>query len=446
MFSQEEIKKLIQHDFSQDFKEVVFTQCGSSTPLIWRGPGTLSMSSSGHLNVKVFLTNEIDFAKALGHTFRRGAAPGTLLDDSGYYDMEATDYKGYKWFSKRFQLQENLFAQTSSGTVSAVLRGITQNQSIPPYANSNRHTMVFRGKSHVPFDQMIEQPGGGLSRSAFECTLGYGTKLKIRERDEYVVISIEHESKQIDDLTPRLVTEAVSIGSGQKLECIYQEHLGCNQSEISIWAPQTPVGHKESALWPPFDRHEPESFRAFVAGYIEFTKQTPNGFFNYWIKVYDAWQLGAFLSALPLSVYVEGMIAEFFPEHRSEPEDFRAEVNEVIALIERSSIRADVAKRCVGALGRIKEISTTQALKTLAGEGWFKADLIKAWGNIRHKSAHGHDITASSEDQQKIADNTFACLHLFYLLLLIRMRFKHEFRDLSVRGFPKIRLGTVIAS
>lgn len=184
----------------------------------------------------------------------------------------------------------------------------------------------------------------------------------------------------------------------------------------------------------------PQSFCAFVTEYTAFKEQTPTGYFDYWMKVYDAWQLGAFLSALPLSVYIEGIVSEFYPGLRTEPAEFKSQVDNVIALIQKAPVPDNVTRRCVGALARIKEKSTTQALKALANDGWLSPILVKAWGNIRHKSAHGHDITTSDADKQQLVDDTLKCLHLFYLLLFIRMRFTFEFQDLSTHDFPTTRL------
>jgi len=236
MLTQEEIKQLAANDFSRDCKEIVFTQCASTTPVIWTGPGTLSMSTSGQLQVKVFLSNEVDCFGTFVSRLEGAEPAGTLLSDERYFDMEATDYSGRKWQAKRFLVDENLFSQTGGGTVRATLRKVSMRESRSVGFGKDHQMMAFRARPDIPFTRMVQHADGSHTRTALDITLRDGTALELIARNGLIYFNFKHTSQPLHPGVAKLVKEAVSIASGCRLMSMYQTRIGADGSEHTIWS------------------------------------------------------------------------------------------------------------------------------------------------------------------------------------------------------------------
>ncbi len=268
MLTLEEIRRLAENDFSQEFKEIVLKQCGTSTPLSLSGPGTLHMTSTGYLRIKIHVSSEVNVFDRLLEEFGPNESAGSLIGETSYYDMEATDYYGREWRAKRFLIDPQWFAPTSSGIVHATLDKVTTRRQITNAPSKQSETTYFRGTPEIPFNKWVLQPNGSKSRSALDVELGDGITCEIRKEQRLTVISVELPLHDSTNQLTRHTAEAVSIATGSSLTCMYRYRNDGREIEASIWSNFKSIHHEESALWSPFDLSCGQSTQTFIGMYV----------------------------------------------------------------------------------------------------------------------------------------------------------------------------------
>lgn len=441
MLDQELVNGLTGNGFARDFKEIVLTQLGTDTPKIRRGPGTISCNVTGPLQFKLFLTHEVEPLTGLLSSGKMGSVAGKLLDDEWFFRMEATDYNGRNWLCDRLRIDESIWMATATGTVCGEIPDLTMADEFSTKATGYRLVLVIPGKPHIPYDQM-EERDGGYTRTELNVDLSDGTILTAHEREGHIIVIATHSDRAVDEALVISAIDGMSIASGHHLQWVYKVTQHSNQRTQCISSAGCKDIGKDRKIWNLFTGHSFDPFKTFVRSYADLCREQPNNYFGYWKKALDAWHAGIVVAALPLSVYVEGVVSEFFPDLMKESPGVINSIDALLDHIKAAPLDQDIVKRCTNIVGHMKGKSVTTALKQLAAEGWFDKRLITIWREVRNKSAHGNDMTRAQEHEkiQWVLDGVLGCLHLFYVLLLIRLNFDAEFCDLSTHGFPRIRL------
>ena len=96
------VSSLLDHSFCLDFIKLTLTQMASEEPIVYSGPGTIFLSSSGVLNLKMYHSVN-DINKEL---FQREKEinPGKILEDQHYFNLMGVDMKGDTWVSEKIQV------------------------------------------------------------------------------------------------------------------------------------------------------------------------------------------------------------------------------------------------------------------------------------------------------------------------------------------------------
>lgn len=439
MLTPSEISALALNDFLLDLKDAVLTQRGTATPTIWRGPGTLRITSTGRIAIKIHLLNEVNVFEKFASLMQHEVGAGKIVEDLEYYDLSATDYSGRVWTSQRFMIDHSLYAQTNSGTVNAELGKITTSRDIEKPSSNFTESAHFRGKPRIPYSLFESQPDGSKTRSSTKIEIDQETSVNIRDTGTTTQIFIDCSTNNCTTQMVDNIKEAISIATGGSLTYLYTERRDKHKVETSIWSNTSPNAIEDDGPWPLFDVRHSHHFADFVRNYAT-RLRAPSRYFGYWEKIHAAWKTGVFVAALPLSIYVEGVTKDFFPELQHEPPEFKVKVDKIIEHIRSSTLDQEVIDRCAGALQGIKSKSATKAIKSLQDQGYFSKYITDAWRSIRNSVAHGNDINNSEKELQALLDDTMKCLHLFYVLLFVYIEFRGEFIDYSTHGFPTTRL------
>ncbi|RZL04438.1 MAG: hypothetical protein EOP36_00025 [Rubrivivax sp.] len=430
------ISEIVGCTFTHDFAEIVLTQLGTETPEVRKGPGTISCDEDGRLKLKLFLTHDLD-QQALIDRWNSPAAAGKLLERTDFFCLHATDYQGQVWTCEKLRPKDSVSMDTGSGTVTAVLSYIeTTAETFFPIREHNLY-IVVPFKPPIPY--VMEERNGTYTRTKFTTTLSDETMLSVLEREGYILIHAQAASRPVDERLVLLAIEAMSIGTGESLRSAYK----LTQSPDIEVTRLSWTDRQNRTIWGPFNRLEnTNEFKEFIQRYVRLCSETPNGYFGFWEKVLYAWHSGLSMAALPLAVYIEGVVKELFPQLMTEEADVITAVETMAKHMQLAAVDPEVIKRCVGAVKGVRDKSVPAALKRLASEGWFDMALVRTWRDVRNKSTHGNDMTPAQgrEEIQSVIDGVLGCLYIFYVLLLARIKFEGEVVNYSAHDFPKVRL------
>lgn len=437
------IETLIAKTYTTDFAEIVLTQQAEVTPEIYRGPGSITQNAQGKLQLKVYLTHDVAFPDSFQQNFST-YKPGKLLDDSYYFRMEATDYRGNTWRCDRLHISRDIVlsaAGDASGTINAAVPHIEVITERQGDIGGNKIWLAILGKLPIPFNTR-EELGVDFSLTKLKAKLFDDTDVEIMKRDGYTLLFATHEISPIDEKTIDKLLEGLSIATGQYLQRVYKcvRHGNMEKFWLGSYGDESNARH----LPPPLSisTQHAVAFTEFLSRYIAFSRETHHSYFGYWQKLYSAWQAGLMVSALPIAIYLEGLVNEFFEPLTAEDPTVVKSVQYMIDVLDKLELDTAHRERIKGSVKNVANGSVARGLRHLAREGWFEPSLVKTWREVRNKSAHAFDFTQEQEHEkiQIVVSAVLACLHLFYVLLMIRINFRSIFIDLSQLGFPERKL------
>jgi len=376
---------------------------------------------------------------ALGEALELRGQAGELLPDDAFFTMTATAPNGSTWTSERFTISENVHAAVDGSDVQASLPFIAS--SSPPFVGgkSNSLELVVHTSAIIPCNA-VEERNGSSSMTKLNLESPDGSRVTIFQRKGYLLLIAHNDVKEVDIVAASRLLEGLAIASGTQMTISSQISRGESLETTRIFS--VPLAHLGKTIWPPFDSRQYRSHVAFVAAYAKVAHAGSCPFYDCWLSILAAWDQGLVASSLPLGVGVERMLRELFSNRMQEEPAVQAAADAMAQHLVSAPVDEQMKKRGRGALSSIKGKSPSAALKALAAEGWFRLELEAAWRAVRNRSTHGGSIIAgeTTAEIQAGLDSMLRCLHLFYLLLLIHIKFSHPFLDHSTRGFPAMSL------
>ena len=431
------LEDLIRKRLSINLTDIVLTQLGEDAPKTRSGTGALSREADGILRLQMTLTHGLTLQEL--DTFRdRVHKAGQLLGDSEFYRMDATDFTGRSWSCERIRIAEHIDFQVTPHAVTIV--GVVYRLESKPEARQDARldaiTIAVPGQLKLRYPVFEEDGRDGGRNSRMDIQLDDGSALRLLQREGYFLIQITNAGGALRREAATHAAEAVAIAAGLDTQWVYRraEFGATAQTEVVSMA----LEDEGRTMIAPLSSDAPEGFTEFVRGYVKLCEAGHTTYYGYWQKVFEAYQAGFSVAALPIAVSVEGLVNDFFPELRVETSEVVKAVSDMAKHLESSGVAAELVIRGQGALNSIKGKNVLAALKRLASDNWFDEALIWNWHYVRNKSAHGGNLTREQEREglQEVINKVFGCLQLFYQLLLIRMSYRGVFQDLAQHGFP----------
>jgi hypothetical protein len=428
------IEALVAGTAVLELDSALVTQPASSTPEQRQGTGTVTQSEGGELRLLLRISGEVDFARSLQLSF--GAISGRLIEEEEFYRIEAKRNQSETWVCERFLGKDQLSYVANASSMTGTLPRFSMKCSGTGLVAGHHLYQALVGDLPLPYfsSEVGQEP-------SFQFSIDPSTTARLSPRNGYVLLHAFSESGPVNPGLANRLLEALFIATGRWLHCCYRLISDGMESETRIQS--YPRGKDRESLWSPLRENDPASLNQFVQSYLALTAGGPTPFFGYWQKVFSAWEAGILVAALPISIFIEGLIKEFFPDLMNETPDVIDAADKMIAhLAAAPDVDPTLIGRGQNAIQGIKQKSPTSALKKLAAADWFEESLIGRWRKVRNSSAHAHEFIATedTEEQQRSLDGVMACLHLFYVLLFIRAQFAGTFLDLSKHGFPPTRL------
>lgn len=439
MLSEKDLCSIAKNEFELQFLKARLVQQTTDNPDSYSGSGSISQSSDGTLHLKMYcllhsseeLTKEfLRLNNAFSHE------PGQLIDERDYFAFEGTDLSGQVWKTANIWLKINL-SFTGGVVVEAELRSI-ESRDVGPSGSSGirRKLFIVPGSYQFPFNR--GQPGtieAGFSAATLD--LGDGRTCEVKTRDGSLVVSVQFQAAD-SERYPECVLEALAICVGAHLvaqveiSIITSEHaqiirrLDRNASQHYRLSPPIPVGQPDALA----------GVQAFIQQYLQWTKEPYSQLAGYWFRVLVAFHSGLENQALVLTTAIEGVLKAHFPELGSPDEPFLREVDDAKPVIGKLTIGTRVRGRLLNSLASAKGATPSNALKALASSGKIPEELVKVWQSLRNRSAHADELSMEPPEIQKFVNALYACIELFYRLIMLKTGFDGIMTRYGKVGWP----------
>ena len=415
-FNNADIEKLVSRTLIIECFEITLTQNSESSPLIFNGPGSITIEPDGKLSLKMYdATKKSSMSEMMRVAFYQGTG---VVAESEYFSLCAKDSSGNLWFAPRVFINDGL-QLTPHGTII--------NFYIPEIRTDRAHrrvdldglsiaNIVISGRYRLPFNKFEDQADGSASVTGLEFEIENG-EITLSQKAKHLAVDIVSKNLEIDHDFIIKISEALSIAIGREAWPAYYRvyKSGMLSSFINGKSDVSGLGMVRPLVdvFP----YKTAKLITFVNQYTNNRKKEHDHIVYYWRRLYYISSKVTDVAALVLTVNIEGLINNYFRDGRAPSDKIMGEIGLSRKLIDPLRLPGSTNSRIKNVLGAMKKLTAPNILRELADEGRISTAHVKSWNNLRHSLAH-----AGNTDSNPAAINVFIedinnCLDLFYHLI-----------------------------
>lgn len=407
----------------------------SSTLNSYQGSGSIILNEAGYFEIKLYTREEVPLKEVFAPSHWE---IGKLIHGDNYYNLIAVDVLGRKWQA------EGLIPNRSSGPNGAVISGKAHQLTLREEADGHFLHLIFLSEIRFMINRVVR-----TERSVDGNIRGWKGELTLAQ---FVACGIEFEVEKVNGVT-HLMAASKSVPFDEKtIDCIVQTfsfitgnlthwtllEMG-NGREVETRVQATISNSKRSRIGPPI-RHDVQHQDVWVLfeRYLSYGLKSagtshPLGPL---VRGILASGLAAIeVETLVLSVSVESLLNNHFSNVMPEDPITATNIQAVEDLVnEACSLDDGFRRRLKGTLASMKRPRAKDFLFHLRDQHLLNAGLVKAYGELRNKSAHGGDVNWG--DFQSHLDQCSAVLVLFYQLVFLRIGYTGQYTNYADYGYP----------
>ena len=442
---------LIQSEFESFFKsklviecaEIILTQQSSEKSKRYKGPGAIYQDKEGKLELKIYhryrrsSNQNDDFMRVLGDP---NLTAGKIIPNDCYYKMKAKDIRGRIWSSSNVWVDGDISAPTSTYVIKASLKEI--NSKITNDKNNEkqrRYRFYTPLLKRVPFNKnRINESGSSLSICEFDIDRD---KCTIEKYDNYITIfGTAPNSTNTKNYSMR-VLEALSLALGVYVipmvkiitdkRSIVTTVSSINKLDVNDYI-QSPI--------PIIRPADAVYLKYFVEKYVDSIKSEKTSLFGYWYRINRSFDSDLESKALVVTACIEGLLKGYYKNYGLPDKEYLTQVNDAKKKLKTIRMGQRARDRIMSSLGGKKSYSAKSALYQMVDEQIIEKDLAKAWVDTRNKAAHASELKQTDIEIQLLINGIYSCLELFYLLILLKIKYSGKYYSLSKEGWPESEL------
>lgn len=430
-------------------------QNAASEPATFFGKGHLYQDTDGTILFRLFPT---EFANHNCLKFWPDKlVPGKLFPDNSYYSLEATDWYGRRWKWHRIlpHIPSSFCNEKPEVLVEGRLDEIRFDEDRSFRDNRNYLTMHFFVDAKVPaisvtetfthFDGALRFSASALDHAQLNTDFG---EFVVRTESGKLIVECESD-KPFPDHFPLRVSESLSFILARRLYWNVLDVCADGKRQVKLRGQK---GSDPKSASPPMADNHPNSPRwlwAMFTDYLNFVSKYTEPKFHpctrHLFSIYQAYQGTLEAKTLALSVAVEGLVKDLYPQKGQE----KAQIKKVVRQLRQhceawegfrdEDIKRQLGDRLSGILGQLTTQRPKDTLFQLMNEKLVEKLHIDAWAKLRNLAAHGEYL--GSLTTQEIVDLIHVVEVLVYRLILKAIRYEGLFTDYASQFRCKVFRG-----
>ncbi len=443
MLTFKEIDQIRAGRWEIDCSEITLTGRGGAAR--YQGPGSLRQMPTGRLGFKLY--GDVSGSKLFA--FGSGAA-GEIIPDSEFYDLHALDVTGHVWTSEHFLVHEHGTVDGSRSVFTGELWRLVHRYE---FRGSAPETVVLRSFQdlEIPFNSatITQTAVAGMEPvQAFNTNASRfpacGMQFVLTRDVSGLVVTISTAEAALPAHIETRFEEALQFVLAHPVAwTIIEKSAGKNGSVELRALPEREI--RPPRAEPPISfRHvlAPDEVWQMCARYLAHVLpyEPPEG--RVWYHplsdlvhaVLEASKASIDAEALELSVAVEGLLNQEFPDLGHPTAEMAAELDRALTVVSQSDLSPDVKKRIDGAVRAMKKPSAKDKLRELVKAGAITKEQVGAWDDLRNPSSHG--VRAHERELQDVVDLCGRVLVLFYHLIFWRIAYRGRYTDYGTKSWP----------
>lgn len=444
-FPQKDREQLLQKHFNLDFPTMALAPKSSrSRGRTFNGAGSVSVIDGGRFQIKLYHAQPISIDELFRSMEWRS---GEIISEECYYELKAKDVEGKEWAA------EGLLPDSSSGpggtVVTANAAKLILREKISPSRESQTHYLritygkaikfpantVVKTEKHVGHEARISSHH--MSAAKFKvCDIQF----EIEEDGGATVVSAQSDALRFDDKAISCIIDAFSFVTGSiepwaVLEIWQDDHIETRLQTSPIDTKSSridrPVGDgrlsQAEACWRLFEKYLAYGLKSNDAN------GHPLGGL---VRTVIAAGKGAVeVEALTLAVSTESLLADHFPAPKANDEVLKRNIKVTADLVNAAqNLDSGFRIRLLGTLNAMQFPRAKDVLTQLQKDGLIDSTLVKVYGELRNKSAHG--VKVDWAEIQPFLNQCGSVLVLFYQLIFLKISYIGPYTDYGTYDYP----------
>lgn len=438
MFNISELAQIAAGTFVLDFVESSLTQQREEDPDLYLGSASIIQDENKALKLKLLgkLQSKKNIAEHFMEAFNETFTPGKLIARSSYYRFWGVDMSGREWTAEDVSIATNAYMSIGNFVVYSTRLRELRHEGQPVEATSAKHYMLIPGKFDIPFNSAQDDSNEhGLSRCVIQ--IEEQSDIVIKTKGENLLVIIRTPGATEEEYKDR-VLEALGIAAGAHLYPQVEMVNAPNRYQLVLRSARSrhtaaarlvsPVVNSGSANLPDFAK--------FVLCYLQAYDRPFHQVAGFWFRILTASDSSLENQGLIITTACEGVINAEFKDQCKPEQIFIDQLSDARPLVENLNIQPRAKARLITSIDTAKSSTVSNALRSLTESQKIPSDLRKTWMSLRNKLAHASELDWEEEKIQEFIDSLYACLELFYRLIMIRISYDGTLRSLSKKGWP----------
>lgn len=434
---------MLQGDFVLDCPKIELIPSNSSDKKdLLSGSGYISLNEEGYFDLKVYVPNEFgitDFLKRLNWE------SGRVIGDEFYYNLIAHDMSGNIWHAEKFIPHKN--SSPNGSMIVGSIPGLHCSEDLSQRFTKHVLHMHFNEAIMVPLNTVVEErqtigeetrkwkKGIGLAR--FEAG---NLNFEIETSDTFTSLTATTDAFALTDIKINRIFEAFYFVTGcaeswSVLKIIRNGNIetrirAVNKNKKKSRTPPPIIYHKiqdNNSVWKLFDCYLQFVFTNDADYYHPISTLVHS--------VIESGKSSLDVETLTLSVTIESLLKSELCHLYSIDDNLNRNIFCVSQLVRESgALDADFRRRMLGSISAMKDARAKDILLILKQLNLIDEVLVKTYGKLRNKTAHG--VRDSGADIQNYFNQTSTVLVLFFQLVFLIIRYKGEYTDYGTYGYP----------
>lgn len=418
------IEKFMDGSLVMAFGSITLTQRCSDVPLVFHGPGKVSLLE-GKIKYEFYHRYKFnEFAKMINLGSEDVA--GKLVSPNSLFDFEALDSSGRCWKAQMVNAHGDHSA--SLGFFKGEIEVLSLEETLDRPQRDTIHQVYF-DHHRFPVHPVLAEAGYDFVSSGMD----------VRINRDVSGCDVMMEASSLSHEFSNSMRKTLNVISGAQLEIAVVEKVIGQVKRIELHSRSGE--QRERVLSQPVDFHSSNKLDCFESFFNPLFASMASGqgdvFYAQWHKLNCAWQGGIESAALNVSICIEGLLSHYF-KAQGKDDDFLKLARSAEAKVAALDVDERVKKSLLSCLSHAGGFKAKTALHALVKQGSISSELDCKWSVLRNKMAHAAKVSETREKFQELVDLTFASIKLFYELLFLVIDYSGERVDYTGDNFPTV--------
>ena len=400
----------------------------------------MSLNKEGYFDIKLYYSKSIPIEEVFETSSWRA---GEVIDEKYYYDLQATDIQGRLWEAS------GIIPTRDTGPGGAIIYGkasqIEHRAEDRSNSQNNFMRLIFNSDINFSTNSVVEtekQIGGKIRNQKWDSSAAKfsasGIEFEVENESGVTYLSACSKDVSFADKVIDGVFDAFCFVTGymQSWSLLEMRDGSVHVVKVRPSWPDT----KKGRVGPPLssDSHVKDYwiiFGKYLAYHLE-TCDEQNISIGALIRaVQFAGKSALEVEALTLSVSVESLLKEEFGNILEKDELLIEQITKLKSLIKNTGeLDKNFKKRIKGLLGGMPNPRAIDFLYWMRNQGLLEEDLVKAYGDLRNRAAHGEGVNWA--DIQVHINRCASVLVLFYQLIFLAIGYTGKYVDYGTYNYP----------